>query len=521
MTTSTTKRPYTVEEIHSAQRILPDPFTGQWLIAGDPDNPVPSYRGTEPLTVTTDEIDIVTSKILHLSWGCSTIRRMRDALHPGGSCWGRNPFVVKAVTPPVSTSASTYDPDLDAVDDAGETASATGGAGRDVTLRAVIDPDPNCEDCAQLVLDIVRGTTQEEKPFKGVLAVMAREARKLGPRPLIAPQIRARVKNVAEDYTRAKASQDGGLSRPKESVAELSKRIGLDEQHEAVLVDILFGIRFNKPLEDDIPMDYVIDRETQRHHTGPREARVLVLGVVRTVKKKLSGLKGRDRTWWERNVTRPADASRVATALSLNAALSDGPDSDSFEELLEDQVDIAEKMETEVMNLLGTGIRDLFTTRYLTVGGGRTEVLWDAITDYFTDHLGQSPLGLGGERIDLDTLQRARAKAELVKEVRDIARIWERELYSDLRYRLLTEILDFLGVTPGPGHRTDTLKGLLEALPRSLYAPVEDLLRTDMHRPDAEARFLRGVRSELRTEIEHWLHDTLKDRASRKAPTGV
>ena len=172
---------------------------------------------------------------------------------------------------------------------------------------------------------------------KGVLAVMAREARKLGPRPLIAPQIRARVKNVAEDYARAKASQDGGLSRPKESVAELSKRIGLDEQHEAVLVDILFGIRFNKPFEDDIPMDYVIDRETQRHHTDPREARVLVLGVVRTVKKKLSGLKGRDRTWWERNVTRPADASRVATALSLNAALSDGPDSDSFEELLEDR----------------------------------------------------------------------------------------------------------------------------------------------------------------------------------------
>ena len=375
--------------------------------------------------------------------------------------------------------------------------------------------------CSSDLLDIVRGTTQEEKPFKGVLAVMAREARKLGPRPLIAPQIRARVKNVAEDYARAKASQDGGLSRPKESVAELSKRIGLDERHEAVLVDILFGIRFNKPLEDDVPMDYVIDREIQRHHTGPREARVLVLGVVRTVKKKLSGLKGRDRTWWERNVTRPADASRVATALSLNAALSDGPDSDSFEELLEDQVDIAERMETEVMNLLGTGIRDLFTTRYLTVGGGRTEVLWDAITDYFIDHLDQSPLGLGGERIDLDTLQRARAKAELVKEVRDIARIWERELYSDLRYRLLTEILDLLGVTPGPGHRTDTLKDLLEALPHSLYAPVEDLLRTDMHRPDAEARFLRGVRPELRTEIEHWLHDTLKDRASRKAPTGV
>ena len=88
MTTNTTKRPYTVEEIHSAQRIFPDPFTGQWLIAGDPDNPVPSYRGTEPLTVTTDEIDIVTSKILHLSWGCSTVRRMRDALHPGGSCRG-------------------------------------------------------------------------------------------------------------------------------------------------------------------------------------------------------------------------------------------------------------------------------------------------------------------------------------------------------------------------------------------------------------------------------------------------
>ena len=240
-----------------------------------------------------------------------------------------------------------------------------------------------------------------------------------------------------------------------------------------------------------------------------------------TTRTRGSGLKGRDRTWWERNVTRPADASRVATALSLNAALSDGPDSDSFEELLEDQVDIAERMETEVMNLLGTGIRDLFTTRYLTVGGGRTEVLWDAVTDYFTDHLGQSPLGLGGERIDLDTLQRARAKAELVKEVRDIARIWERELYSDLRYRLLTEILDFLGVTPGPGHRTDTLKGLLEALPRSLYAPVEDLLRTDMHRPDAEARFLRGVRPELRTEIEHWLYDTLKGRASRKAPAEV
>ena len=50
---------------------------------------------------------------------------------------------------------------------------------------------------------------------------------------------------------------------------------------------------------------------------------------------------------------------------------------------------------------------------------------------------------------------------------------------------------------------------------------MEDLLRTDMHRPDAEARFLRGVRPELRTEIEHWLYDTLKGRASRKAPTGV
>lgn len=557
-TTSPAKRtrvPYTVEEIRRTESVLVDPFTGRWAVKGDPDNPEPSYRGTVPLTVTAEELRLVVFRILKLAWGCGVVRQMRDARHLGGSCTGLCPFVIRDAKPPVSTRADTYEPDLDDMDnpddmndtstDGTDTASTTPaeqGPSLDLTLNptyesaleTVTNPGPGCEDCAEMLWEIVCGVAEEDRLFKGVLAVMVREARDHGPRRLDEREIRRRIINVAKDYERAEVSRGGGLARPKEAVAELQERIGLDDECAVILVDILFGIRFNNPLEDDVPMGYVIDQEVQRHHVSQREARHLVLGVVATVKERLAGLRGRDRTWWERNITRPANASIVATPISLSAPVSADADSASLGDLREDHLRLGtvDRMESEVMTLLGSDIRSRFEARYLTVGGGRTAVLWDVITEYFTERAGQSPAGLGGQRLDPDLAVRARGDAELAKVVRDIARGWERTLLAGLKRDLLVEVLRTLppalkaGHPLAPlreGHRTDTLKDLLDQLPQDLYAHIAEALRTDLRREgraDGAVRLLRGVRRELRVEVKRELLETVEGRVRKSLRRG-
>ena len=586
-TTSPAKRtrvPYTVEEIRRTESVLVDPFTGRWAVKGDPDNPAPSYRGTVPLTVTAEELRLVVFRILKLAWGCGVVRQMRDARHLGGSCKGRCPFVIRDAKPPVSTRADTYEPDLDDMNDPDDTSTdgtdtyepdlddmdnmdnlndmddpddmdgtdtastidSTTPAGQgpffdptldpiyESALETVTNPGPGCEDCAEMLWEIVCGVAEEDRLFKGVLAVMVREACDHGPRRLDEGEIRHRIINVAKDYERAEVSRGGGLARPKEAVAELQERIGLDDECAVILVDILFGIRFNNPLEDDVPMGYVIDQEVQRHHVSQREARHLVLGVVATVKERLAGLRGRDRTWWERNVTRPANASIVATPISLSAPVSADANSASLGDLQEDRLELGtvDRMESEVMTLLGSDIRSRFEARYLTVGGGRTAVLWDVITEYFTERAGQSPAGLGGQRLDPDLAVRARGDAELAKVVRDIARGWERTLLAGLRRDLLVEVLRTLppalraGHPLAPlreGHRTDTLKDLLDQLPQDLYAHVAEALRTDLRREgraDGAVRLLRGVRRELRVEVKRELLKTVEGRVRKSLRRG-